>query len=332
MPKYLLLILILLSFKTGYNQKIAGVHLESTQEKSNSDYVHSVKRISTNWIAIIPFLFMNNTSPQIAYNCEKNWWGSTPEGIKNTVKYAKKSQIKTFLKPHFWVDNVGWAGELDFSKKDWTTWETNYTKLILDFAILAESIKIDMLCIGVELKSSINERPQFWMELIPKIKALYHGKITYAANWDNYSQIPFWDQLDYIGIDAYFPLSQQNLPSKKILLQKWKYHSKEIARFTIKNNKPILFTEMGYRSTNKCAGNQWEIENRNDTTEINMASQVNAFNALFETFWQKEWFAGGFIWEWHTFDNNAGGISNSNYTPQHKPSEKIIKQWFDIYQ
>jgi len=332
MSKSLFLILILFSFKIGFSQKIAGIHLESSKEKNNSDYVYSAQRISTNWIAIVPFLFMKNNTPEITYNCDKNWWGSTPEGITNTVKYAKKNHIKTFLKPHFWVENVGWAGELSFSQKGWITWEENYTKHILYLATLANSLKIDMLCIGVELKSSVAKRAKFWSQLIPKIKNVYSGKLTYASNWDNYSQVPFWDQLDYIGIDAYFPLSQQKNPSKKTLLQKWKYHSKEINRFSIKNNKQILFTEMGYRSTNKCAGNQWEIENRNDTTEINMASQINAYNALFETFWQKNWFAGGFIWEWHTSDNNAGGIQNSNYTPQHKPSEKIIKQWFDIYQ
>lgn len=332
MFKHFFLIFFFFIFKDGFNQKIAGIHLESSQKKNNSDYVRPVKRISTNWIAIVPFLFMDNTSPQIEYNSSKNWWGSTPEGIKNTVKYAKKNKIKTFLKPHFWVENVGWAGELKFPEKDWITWEENYTELILNFANLAESLKIDMLCIGVELKSSIKERPQFWEQLIPKIKEVYNGKLTYAANWDNYTQVPFWNQLDYIGIDAYFPLTQQKTPSKKVLLQKWKYHSIEINRFSIKNNKQILFTEMGYRSTNKCAGNQWEIENRNDTAEINMPAQVNAYNALFETLWQKDWFAGGFIWEWHTSDKNAGGMNNSNYTPQHKPSEKIIKQWYDIYQ
>ncbi len=330
MFKRFLFILAILCAKTSYNQKIAGVHLESSKEKNNTDYVNSVKRISTNWVAIVPFLFMESSSPNISYNNGKNWWGSTPVGIKTTVKHAKKNKLKTFLKPHFWVENVGWAGELSFSKKDWSTWEKNYTTLILDFAKLAHSLDIDMLCIGVELKSSINERPEFWKQLIPKIKKIYSGKITYAANWDNYTQIPFWDQLDYIGIDAYFPLSQQQSPSKKILLQKWSNYSKKLARFSIKNDKPILFTEMGYRSTNQCAGNQWEIENRSDTAQVNFSAQVNAYNALFETFWLQKWFAGGFIWEWHTSDNTAGGEHNSNYTPQHKPSEKIIKQWYNI--
>jgi hypothetical protein len=40
-----------------------------------------------------------------------------------------------------------------------------------------------------------------------EIRKIYTGKLTYAANWDDFDKVPFWKELDYIGIDAYFPLS-----------------------------------------------------------------------------------------------------------------------------
>ncbi len=311
-------------------QKIGGVNLESAESENHTDYVSSTKRISANWIAIVPFAFMNHDSPEIAYDCDKNWWGSTPAGIENTVKLAKSNGQQTLLKPHFWVDDKGWAGELVFSSKEWIKWEKNYTEFILQMANMADSLQIDMLCIGVELKSSVTYRTKFWKALIPKIKAVYNGPLTYAANWDNYKNIPFWNQLDYIGVDAYFPLSTDSNPDKSVLLEKWKKHEKSLSKYAASKGKKILFTELGYRSIEKGAGNQWETENYADDVFVNLELQKSAFEAFFETFWNKSYFAGAFIWEWHTFDNSAGGQFHSNFTPQNKPTEAVIKKWFSL--
>ncbi len=182
----------------------------------------------------------------------------------------------------------------------------------------------------MELKSSVQYRPKFWKQLIPKIKSVYQGKLTYSANWDNFDSVPFWDQLDYIGIDAYFPLSQSKKPDKATLIKKWQKYEKLLSKFSNQMNKEILFTEIGYRSTDQGAGNQWKIENRPDHVAINIELQKTAYEAFFETCWNKSWFAGSFIWEWHAFDKHAGGLNHSNYSPQNKPTEKCIKKWYGL--
>lgn len=49
--------------------------------------------------------------------------------------------------------------------------------------------------------------------LIRQIRRVYHGPLTYAANWSGeYKQIRFWDALDYVGIQAYFPLRHGRQP------------------------------------------------------------------------------------------------------------------------
>ncbi len=94
-----------------------------------------------------------------------------------------------------------------------------------------------------------------WVELIQNVRKIYKGKLTYAANYDNYQEVDFWDQLDFIGINAYFPLRSptEDLPPKTELLAKfeknWKNIFTKINQFK-KNknlkNKPLLFTELGY--------------------------------------------------------------------------------------
>jgi len=52
-------------------------------------------------------------------------------------------------------------------------------------------------------------------KLIKKIREVYRGKLTYAAEGINAKNIEFWDALDYIGIDAYFALTDKINPYLK---------------------------------------------------------------------------------------------------------------------
>jgi len=61
---------------------------------------------------------------------------------------------------------------------------------------------------------------------------------------------------------------------------------------------------------------------------VNMEAQNNTTQALFETFWNQDWFAGGFIWKWFHNHKERGGADNHQFTPQNKPVEKIIQKQF----
>jgi len=59
-----------------------------------------------------------------------------------------------------------------------------------------------------------------------------------------------------------------------------------------------------------------------------LAGQQNAYTAIFKTFWNKPWFEGGFLWKWYPNHAAAGGTSDNRFTPQNKPSQKIIRDWY----
>jgi len=50
--------------------------------------------------------------------------------------------------------------------------------------------------------------------------------------------------------------------------------------------------------------------------------------ALFDEIYAEEWYAGGFIWKWHLNHKEAGGGQNSQFTPQNKPTERLIREHF----
>ena len=193
---------------------------------------------------------------------------------------------------------------------------------------IADSMKVGLFCIGTEVKASVRKRPHFWFALIKKIRANYKGKLTYASNWDNYQNIPFWKELDFIGVDAYFPLCETQTPSIAELKKAWQPVVNQLESYHCKMQKPIVFTEFGYLSVDGCAHKTWELESKVHQMDLNEIAQANAYNALFSTFWEKDWWGGGFLWKW--FPNNQGheGYFNKDYTPQGKKAAKILTDWY----
>lgn len=325
----LFIIIVSISFYPNDTKKINGICFVAPPHRVNTIHLTPIQSINANWIAVTPYAFTKPNSPKVSFNHSRHWWGETEMGIIETILTAQQLGLKIIMKPHIWVMGQGWAGEFDLqSETDWKAWEKNYSNYILQFAKISDSLNVEMICIGTEYKKAVKKRPEFWLQLIENIRVFYKGEITYAANWDNYENVLFWNKLDYIGIDAYFPISQSKTPAISELEEKWQPILNQLKKFSIKNRKPILFTEFGYRSMNYTTAGHWEVENQD--VVVNLEGQQNAIQALFNTFWDQDWFAGGFLWKWHA-DNKTGGVNDSHYTPQNKPVKERIKEWYGVH-
>ncbi|MEQ9303582.1 MAG: hypothetical protein RJQ14_06655 [Marinoscillum sp.] len=307
-----------------HNEKINGVSLVNPFEQIDSAEMSDIKRLRADWVAIIPFGFSNQGEPEVHYNHDRQWWGERVDGCAELVRLAHLNGFNVMLKPHVWMRG-NWIGDFDLnSESDWKTWEANYAEYILTYARQAEAMNVEMLCIATELKQVVLKRPDYWPDLIDKIREVYHGELTYAANWDNYQNVSFWSALDFIGIDAYFPLVHSETPDLQGLKKAWKPLIAELKSYGENLGKPILFAEYGYMSANGAAGNHWEIGRE---ATVNLEAQQIAYEALYQSLWEEEWFAGGFLWKWH-FGENIGGENNSRFTPQGKPVEATIAKWY----
>jgi len=287
--------------------------------------------LGADWIAVIPYGFTRLGTPRVQYDRESKWqwWGEKPEGCLETIQQAKAAGLKVMLKPQVYIPG-GWPGGLNFSSEvEWKEWEDTYEAFLLPFVEMAVKNEVELICIGTEFKISSIERPQFWRHLIRKIRGMYDGKLTYAANWDEFEKVSFWNELDYIGVDAYFPLNPATTPSIAQLKKAWKQPKKKIESIVKEFQKPVLFTEFGYLSVDGCAYNNWELESKVKSMPINELAQANALDALFEVFWEEPYWHGGFIWKW--FPNLQGheGYLEKDYTPQGKIGEQVVKSWYD---
>ncbi len=329
--RVLCLILIVFGFNSNFAQKINGISFVASKNKIGQEHVKPIKAVYGNYVALIPFGFIKNLNhPEISFNSNHQWFGETKKGLKQYANEFRKEQIKIMVKPQIWVWQGAYTGFIKMhSDEHWKVLEQSYEKFILDYAKVATEIEADIFCIGTELEAFVKTRPNYWLELIKKIRKIYNGKITYAANWDEFKRVSFWSSLDYIGIDAYFPVSLKKTPSILDCKEGWKTHKETILAITKKFNKPILFTEFGYKSANFTAKEPWDSSKKKYI--VNFQAQANATQALFEEFWNEDWFAGGFMWKWYQNHSESGGITNAKFTPQNKPVEKVIQKFYKSY-
>ncbi|MBM1104715.1 glycoside hydrolase TIM-barrel-like domain-containing protein [Aurantibacter crassamenti] len=326
----LILALMQLSCAGQVVDKINGVSFVASREEVTQNHIDPVVAIHATHAAVMPFGFIRDlNSPEVVFNAERQWFGETKKGAKQYVALLHKNGISVMLKPQIWVSKGQFTGSITMANdEDWKILESSYENFIISYATLAQEAKIDMFCIGTELDLFVKNRPQFWTNLIQKVKEVYTGKLTYAANWDEYTRTPFWADLDFIGIDAYFPLSEERTPTIEQLKLGWQKWKKPIAELSKKEGKSVIFTEFGYRSMDFTGKKPWLVD-RNEEN-VNLEGQAIATQAIFEEFWPEEWFAGGYIWKWFINHEKSGGVNDNRFTPQNKKAEEVIREHYKL--
>ncbi|MFC1548855.1 hypothetical protein ACFL5E_02740 [Candidatus Omnitrophota bacterium] len=298
---------------------------EAYLNESSDESLTEVAGVGADWVSVLVTWYQ--TTP---WSGDIQRTGKTPsdESVIHVIRKAHELGMKVCLKMHLDLldtSDGSWRGEIGCMREsEWDEWFDKYTEYILHYAKIAEKEKAEMLCVGTELSTTATAKGYMWEDLIRKVRGVYSGLLVYAAHWDRYLDIRFWDLLDYVGVNAYFPLTEEMSPSYEELLEGWTKWLKEIEEFQERTGKPIIFPEAGCNSADGAAIRPWEHVPR---SEVNIKLQEDYYKALLETFWDKEWFYGLHWWYWGT-NVNMGGRYNRGFTPQNKLSEEVVKTWY----
>lgn len=282
--------------------------------------------LGVDWIAQTPFGWTPALyASEIRYRPDGGLWGETDDGLAKTAAWARGLGIKTLLKPHLWVRHGEWPGDIAMpTEAAWAQWFASYEAFILHYARLAEAEGFEAFAIGTELGKT-TARAADWKKIIGRVRAVYHGKLTYCANWNREpEQVGFWDELDFIGVQAYYPLATVDRPSKKQIKAAWAPFATALEALAKRTGKPIVFTEVGYKSHVGSLKEPWQWE---ASGAVDTELQRDAFAAMFETLWEKPWFGGTFVWKWHP-SRSAFGRDDLDFTPQGKPAISVIKAYY----
>ncbi len=316
--------------------KQRGMHLfgRSTMEEQT---IEDLLKTNIEWITLVPFGWQENYESEKIGRRHSDYskWTGRDSSFMKKVEILKAKGFYIMIKPHIWLgksDSGKWRSDISpKTKEGWENWSESYRKFIFHYAKMSQLYEVDLFCIGTELHATVKEHPEFWIQLIKDIRKIYSGEITYAANWNaEADDVKFWDQLDYIGIQAYYPLTDKIEPSVKNLKKGWKKHVDQIEKLHHRYNKPILFSELGYKSTPDAGIEPWVWANAINSLykKVSYKTQANCYEAFFQTFWKKDWFDGVHFWEWQASRNHHRKRKDINFTPQQKPAENIMTKWF----
>jgi hypothetical protein len=224
-----------------------------------------------------------------------------------------------------------------FSEQDWANWFTSYKSYLLPLATLAQTEKVEMFEICSELDIALTTRGAQFRTLIAAVKSIYTGPLYIAANTGTLAKIDFLDELDAIGVDAYYGLGETLplgiSPSVDDLVSAWMPIKESLKNLSLSLNKPLLITEVGYQSRPSCHVRPWgtvvhdPLDDSAWLEDHDMACQANAYEALFRVFASESWFSGVFFWLWRA-DDTQGGTGCSDFTPHGKPAEEVLRRWY----
>jgi len=255
----------------------------------------------------------------------------TDRHLAEQIAAAHKLGVKVMIKPHIWSRDFwngdAWHGTIQQNTpEDHEAWRKSYLRFILHHARLAQQTQAEALCLGTELISQTANHHDDWRPLIREVRKIYDGKLTYAAHWDTeFNSIRFWDELDAIGISAYFPLDAPDDATVDQLVSAWQPHKQKIRAAHTLYSKPVVFLEVGYRPATGSYRAPWLDKGGEHDPMI----QARAFEALFKTYADESWWRGVFIWKVFTdvrrsdHHNRGPGFSFRN-----QPAEAVIQQWF----
>ena len=306
----------------------------------NEELIH-LADIGAEWVRIQTFLFQNNIhSSSIFADSEKT---ASDESLEYIVNKLHQNNFKVLLEPVVTLEHTEsgeWMGTI--KPDNWDSWFESYDALIEHYAKLAQKNGIEEFVVGVEL-SSTHQFKEKWEQIISNVRKHYQGLTIFVANFDAYETVSFWDKLDAIGMNFYFPINRRDdlylpwsevkddydNPSYEDLLEGWQLWVNTLDRWQEKINKPIVVTEVGYASQRGSTYQPWSWY----LGESNYEEQYLAYKALFEV-WSKKQVVNG------NFDNGKyiQGIyffgwsskkpeNDRSYIPS-EAAKSIIREWF----
>lgn len=314
-------------FQRGMSYAAWWIGLYQTPEADRS--LHNLVAIGATWLSLIVTCYQE-TIDDTEITCALPRTPSDDDLI-HVIELARELGLAVMLKPHVDLNNDPdhWRGQIgeNFDEDDWAAWFASYRQAIYRYADLAQAQSVEQFSVGCELSATVGRVAQ-WRETIAGVRDRFSGPLTYAANHSGEeSSITWWDAVDFIGVDAYYPLTDHNDPTLAELEAAWEPISATLSSLAATWNRPVLFTEVGYRSVDGANVAPWDWQS---SAPIDLQEQADCYQALINSVGDAAWLAGIFWWMWWA-DDTIGGPEDDSYTPYGKPAEDVLCAFYTCY-
>lgn len=297
--------------------------------KTSSASLRELKTLGVRSVSLTPFGFMRSLSDAQVHTVEDVPAGETDERVRREIRAAKALGLRVLLKPHLWVVGGAWRGQLDpGSAAAWQQWFQSYEAFILHYAELAQAEGVERLAIGVELKSTERRFESRWRQLVKEVRRRFSGELVYCANWDDVDAVPWWDAVDYIGVQFYAPLTDGAGLDEASIRKRLELAMTGLEQVSERSQRPVLFSEVGYRSARGSLSRPHEWPERSVNGEVDENAQALAYRLFIEAVRAHPWVRGVYWWKWFT-DPNTAEEGPTGFSPRGKAAEAVLRSAYD---
>ena len=242
--------------------------------------------------------------------------------MAHIIDAAHRLGLKVFLKPLVDLSPDGDAYRGTIRPDDSRAWFASYTAFIAHYAEMAARTHVEEFAVGTELAGVSADRAG-WLGVVETIRSHYPGPLVYAANFDEYAHVAFWDRLDLVGIDAYWPVSTHPTADVAAMRRAWDPIVGRLTAFAGGTGQRVLFTEAGYPSQRGSTAAPWSWTT---STTPDPAEQAAAYQALLSSMTGQPWWAGVFWWAWDL--PSSADDDPLGYSPHGKGAEDVVRRWW----
>jgi hypothetical protein len=302
-------------FQAGFAYSHVGGSYDS---EASSLELEKMRAAGGNIVQLLAFAYVYRlNAPEIGVS-QQRW----DQVLRGGVSRAKAAGLRVMVKLQTWGPGFRdgkFSADIGMTNAaDWRAFMANYRLYVLRYARLAAETQADILCIGTELAqaSQATVVAGEWRALAEEVRSVFPGPLTYAAHHREAEGVPFWDSLDYIGVNGYYPVS--GLPAAL----------EDLERLSERWNRPVVFTEAGFASSPHALTEPWRpgpIEASPGSVRLGL--QAEGWQTLLAELWRRDFVWGVYAWKWHP--NAAwGGRTNADHTPQGKPALEVIRRFY----
>ena len=280
--------------------------------------------LGANAVSLMPFAYQRRPDDPRLRFMNRSPTSETDIGAIYAARRARAAGFQVLWKPHIWVSHDSWPGEIQMADEAaWKEWWQSYRRYVAHHAFLAEWTGSELFSIGVELGKTL-DREREWQALIGSVRWLFTGAVTYAGNWhSDYDRAPFWDQLDFIGVDAYFPLAESDSATPEAVAAGARGVAERLRQAAERYHRPVILTEIGYAAR---AG-AW-VEPHAEGGTFSTEHQAIAYRALFDALGRPPWLRGVFAWKAFSADRGGDAGTRADFRFLGRPAEAAIKGYF----
>jgi hypothetical protein len=282
------------------------------------------------WVAITPFGRVHDLAGRGVDLSFEAPFAENRAAILRAIAMAHARGLRVMLVPHLWVESGEWRAKIDPPSDDgWRQWARSYRSFVLAWARVAEEEHAELFSAGVELRSWVTtSRAPSFVQILRDIRGVYHGLLTYSANWDDVAESVVLGAIDVIGINAFYPLAENEGATDDALLEGGKRVRAKVHALAEEWEKPVLFTEIGYTTRADPAVKPWEWPDTMKGVVPDQRAQARAYRALLAPLLDEPDFAGFFVWRVYSDPEDVSQEAEWGFSPRGKLAELVVRDAF----